>query len=469
VREVGDAVIDRGVAFARADTCTLYALDEATMELELVAERGCDPLVVDKIRKIGPDADNPSYGVGTGGRDAVFIETADAYDAFFPSLARIPAPGARARSFWCVPLRAEGHTVGMLGVGFYEERRFDDDERDFVATFARQCAQALARARGLEAERRVAALAERLGASLSTTLRSIGDAVIATDATGRITLMNRVAESLTAVSEADARGRALPEVFRIVNEHTREVVQNPVEKVLESGGIVGLANHTVLLAHDGREISIDDSGAPIRPAGGAIEGVVLVFRDVTDRKREESHRTFLADATSALSESLDYETTVARVAHLAVPRLADWCAVDLAVDGERRPKRLAVAHVDPKKIQYAKTLDEKYPPDPDAKTGVPNVLRTGRAEIYREIPDELLVAGCVDEEHLRIARELKLHSAMVVPLVVRGRVLGAMTFVLAESGRRYDDDDLDLAGELAQRCANAIENARVYSSEQQAR
>ena len=113
---------------------------------------------------------------------------------------------------------------------------------------------------------------------------------------------------------------------------------------------------------------------------------------------------------ASLSESLDYEVTVARVAQLAVPVLADWCAVDLAAGGQRTPPRLAVAHTDPAKVEMAKELDAKYPPDPDAATGVPNVLRTGRSEIYPVIPDELLVKGCVDAEHLRIARALGLHS-----------------------------------------------------------
>jgi len=172
-------------------------------------------------------------------------------------------------------------------------------------------------------------------------------------------------------------GAPLPEVFCIINEKTRAVVVNPVEKVLETGGVAGLANHTVLLARDGKEIPIEDSGAPIRADGGRVEGVVLVFRHVTERKGEESHRTFIVDATTELAESLDHEQTVARVAQLSVPLLADWCAVDLITDGGLLPRRLAVAHVDPSKVELAKELDAKYPPNRDAPTGVPHVLRTG--------------------------------------------------------------------------------------------
>lgn len=122
---------------------------------------------------------------------------------------------------------------------------------------------------------------------LRVTLSSIGDAVIAADAGGRIAYMNPVAEALTAWETAEALGKPLEEVFRIVNEESRQTVENPVGKVLAQGNVVGLANHTVLLARDGREIPIDDSGAPIRNALGEILGVVLIFRDITERRSAE--------------------------------------------------------------------------------------------------------------------------------------------------------------------------------------
>lgn len=122
---------------------------------------------------------------------------------------------------------------------------------------------------------------------LATTLSSIGDAVIMTNANGRVTFLNGEAERLTKWTISEAAGRSLPEVFRIVNEETRQTVENPVEKVLRLGTVVGLANHTVLIAKDGTETPIDDSAAPIRQPGGPLFGVVLVFRDFTERKRAE--------------------------------------------------------------------------------------------------------------------------------------------------------------------------------------
>ena len=133
-----------------------------------------------------------------------------------------------------------------------------------------------------------------------TTLESIGDAVIATDVRGRIVFMNPVAEHLTGWRMDTARDRACTDVFNIVNEKTRRVVENPVTRVLQDGVVVGLANHTLLIAADGTERPIDDSGAPIRNRDGRIVGVVLVFRDVSERRRTEVEREAAASERERL-------------------------------------------------------------------------------------------------------------------------------------------------------------------------
>jgi PAS domain S-box-containing protein len=145
-----------------------------------------------------------------------------------------------------------------------------------------------------EAARRARAEADAEHGRLRTTLASIGDAVITTDAAGNVSYLNEVAEELTGWSVAEAAGRPLAQVFRIVNERTRELAENPVEKVIRTGGIVGLANHTVLLARGGAEVPIDDSAAPIRDGDGPLIGVVLVFRDVTEQRRAQLSHEHLA-------------------------------------------------------------------------------------------------------------------------------------------------------------------------------
>ena len=139
-----------------------------------------------------------------------------------------------------------------------------------------------------EQGRRSEEAARRSEESLATTLKSIGDAVITTDTRGLVVFLNAVAEKLTGWTDEEARGRDISEVFRIVNERTRATVESPVAKVLREGGAVGLGNHTVLLAKDGRETPIDDSGAPIRDEGGRVVGVVLVFHDITERRKSEA-------------------------------------------------------------------------------------------------------------------------------------------------------------------------------------
>ncbi len=319
----------------------------------------------------------------------------------------------------------------------------------------------LEREQALERERAARLEAERSENRWTTTLRSIGDAVISTDTHGRVQFMNPIAESLTGWSLGEARGRPLVDMFNIVHEDTRRRVENPVDRVLREGAIVGLANHTALIRRDGTDLPIADSAAPIRDASGQLQGVVLVFRDVSVENRVAARAAYLARAGEALASTSDYRDALTTVVQLAVPRLADWCAVDILEPGAAASQQIAVAHVDPAKVVFARELGLKYPPDPAAPTGVPNVLRTGRPELYPEIPTEMLERGAVDAEHLRIIRELQLRSAMVVPLRGRERIFGALSFVYAESGRHYTADDLLFAEDLARRAALVIERRKL--------
>jgi len=184
--------------------------------------------------------------------------------------------------------------------------------------------------------------------------------------------------------------------------------------------------------------------------------------------RQAANDRFLAEASKSLSSSLDYETTLATVARLSVPHFADWCAVDMLDEGGEL-RRLAVAHVDPAKIEWAHEIHRRYPPDPEDPRGLYRVVRTGESEFYPEIDDEMLVAGARDEEHLRIMREIGFRSALVVPLKARERVLGVITFVNAESGRHHTPEELTLAEDLAARASLAAENAQLYKAERRTR
>src|SRR3954471_1672357 len=170
---------------------------------------------------------------------------------------------------------------------------------------------------------------------------------------------------------------------------------------------------------------------------------------------------FLADSSVELSSSLDYETTLRKVARLAVPWFADWCAISLDQDGELRT--LAVAHVDPDKVALAEELQRRYPADPNDELGSYGVLRSGRSQLVPEVTDEMLSAAISDPDELRLLRDLNLRSAMTVPLKVQDRVLGVITWVAGEGGRRFGVEDLAFGEDLAHRAALAIDTAQLHS------
>jgi PAS domain S-box-containing protein len=493
--------------------------------------------------------------------------------------------------FWAnvviTALRDEaGEIRGFLKVtrDLTERRQAEENARRLLQEeTARQAAEASAR----EAQR-ARDEESRQREQLRVTLTSIGDAVIVTDNEGRVTLLNPVAERLVGWTTEQARGSALVDVFRIVNEQTRQPVENPVAKVLRDGRTVGLANHTVLIARDGTQRPIDDCASPIKDTNGATSGVVLIFRDVSQQrqtaealreseerfrlladnitqlawmaradghifwynhrwyeytgttpeqmegwgwqsvhdpkelprvlerwkaslasgepldmvfplrgadgsfhpfltrvnplrdeqgrvvywfgtntdisaqKRAEDTSRFLADASATLAALVDYESTLSKVARLAVPFFADWCTVDvIGPDGSLR--RLSVVHADPARVQLAQEAAHRYPPRPEDRFGPPNILRTGQPEMVADINDELLVAAARDEEHLRLLRELGLRSYIGVPMIAHGQSLGVLSFITSESGRRYGPADLTLAEDLAHRAAVAIDNARLYA------
>ncbi|MBV8083593.1 MAG: GAF domain-containing protein, partial [Chloroflexi bacterium] len=208
-----------------------------------------------------------------------------------------------------------------------------------------------------------------------------------------------------------------------------------------------------------------------RQAAAAIENAQLYRQtqeEVGERRQAEDRLRFLAEAGRVLQSSLDYERTIASVAQLAVPQLADWCAVHI-VEGDRLACP-ALAHRDPEKVRAALELQERWPPDMEDASGLPNVLRTGKPELYPELSDELMEAGARDAEHLEVVRRLgPWSSALVAPLIARGRTLGALTLIAGESGRRYGPADVDFAMELAGRAGMAIDNARLLQRARESR
>jgi two-component system cell cycle sensor histidine kinase/response regulator CckA len=182
----------------------------------------------------------------------------------------------------------------------------------------------------------------------------------------------------------------------------------------------------------------------------------------------EARLAFLWQASHALSSSLDYQTTLRAVARLLVPTLADWCAVDLA-DDRGKLERLALVHADPERERWGWELHRRYPPDPDLPRPEMQVFRTGRSLLLPDVPEPMEVESAGDAEPLRLLRELRPTSVMIVPLSAREHRLGTITLVTSESGRKYGPEELALVEELAGRAGLAVEHARLYLAEQRAR
>jgi signal transduction histidine kinase len=195
----------------------------------------------------------------------------------------------------------------------------------------------------------------------------------------------------------------------------------------------------------------------------ALERARLLDTEQTLRSR----MAFLARAGYLLSSSLDYRRTLSQLAQLAVPDLADWCSVDMLSEDGAQIERLAVAHFDPSMVAWAQELGDRYPPDLNSPYGVANALRTGEPEFMPSIADELLVAASEgDEELLVLLRRLELRSAITVPLVARGRPLGALSLIRSSGSPPYAKADLELALELALRAAQAVDNALLLRETQ---
>jgi serine phosphatase RsbU (regulator of sigma subunit) len=196
---------------------------------------------------------------------------------------------------------------------------------------------------------------------------------------------------------------------------------------------------------------------------GALTSAVLRAAELQEQDAATQRTVLLAEASMSLSRSLDMDTTVAEVGRLLVPRFADWCTVQLLRDGQL--ETVSVQHRDPATTAWARTLMDAFPTRMDSPTGTANVVRTGRSEIYPFIPAELIETSATSPDHLALLRRLGLTSAIIVPLVGRDGVVGTLTLIHAESGRRYNDEDFPFLEAVADRVAVALETASTFEQQ----
>jgi PAS domain S-box-containing protein len=371
------------------------------------------------------------------------------------------------------PIVFGNKVVGVIEFFAGEIRRANQAVLDMMATVGSRIGQFIERK---EAEEAVRASESRKAAILESAL----DCIISMDHRGRIIEWNPAAERVFGHSREDVLGRYLADL--IVPPSLRDRHRRGLARYIATGEtrILGRRLELPALRADGTEFPAELTITRVEAPGPPVfTGIV---RDITDRLQAEAERerllqaaqaereaaeraserlTFLADVSSALGSSLDYRRTLRRVARLAIPRVADACVVYM-VQEDGSIVRLAMEFAEPAHQALADRIAE-FDIDPNAEVGVPKVLRTGRAELHRDADARLLAADVHDPEALlRLLDPMGITSWMCVPLMARGRILGAISFVSTRPDRRYGGDDLAFAEDLARRSALAIDNARLF-------
>jgi PAS domain S-box-containing protein len=302
-----------------------------------------------------------------------------------------------------------------------------------------------------------------LGAAL---VEAAMDPVVSMDGRGRVVAWNPAAERVFGYSAAEAIGREVADL--IIPPELREQHRKGLAHYLATGEGPIVRKHVELRAvrSDTCEFPIELTVVPVNTPGQPLFTAVL--RDMSTQRKLRSHQELVLRASEMLASSLDYDQTLRNLSTVVIPAFADWYAVDVVgVDGT--VARLETAHRDPSKVALAEDLARRYPDIPGDPNGVQEVMRTRRSQFIPRVTDEMIVQSARDPEHLRLIRELGLRSAIVVPLCTQHEVLGAISFVTAESGREYDQSDLQVAEDLGRRAAQAVENARLFAEVQDSR
>ena len=304
-----------------------------------------------------------------------------------------------------------------------------------------------------DAERRAAESSALLHAILTNT----SDAIFVKDLEGRFLTINSVGAAALHRTPDEVIGHVSAD---FLDESLAAELREVEEEVVRTGRTIQREERIVV---DGVGRWFLASRGIWRDALGVVGGIVGIATNITERRQREQANLLLAEAGRVLAESLDYRTTLNTVAHLAVPALADWCSV-LVKTRDGALETLAVAHTDPDRERAAREMVARYPNAPETPSGASRVVSTGRSEVYSDVSDQLLASVAHDETHLALLREIGMHSAMIIPMRAHGRTLGAISFIAAESGRRFTDRDLPIAEELCRRSALAIENAELFEA-----
>jgi PAS domain S-box-containing protein len=471
MREVAKLTVPR-----LADLCVIDLLDErgAINDVAVIAAdeeiaRGLEALR--ERAPLDPAGEHPVARVIRSGQPELLAEMADS------SLRTFAETTTHAefmiannyRSAVVVPLQARGRTLGAISILRLapEEppgpaaRPYDQADLELAWELARRAALAIDNARLFSDLRRVEQ-------RLETILTNVAEAITVVDRSGRTIFANQAAAELLGFLTPDelvsAPTGTIMSRFRVSSEDGRDLDLRsmPARRLFRGEHPEPLLVRNIVRATGEERWLIVRSSPIVEEESGSIDYAVNVFENITEVKRVQLAESFMAEASRVLASSMDYTETLQEVARLAVPQIADWCAVDvLGESGEI--ERVAVHHSDPRMIALAERLDRSYHPAPDDPAGVPEVIRSAQARLYSDIDPDALAAYARDSAHLEMLREVQATAVIIVPLAASTRTLGAITLVSSGSSRRLTEADLGLAVRLGRRAGTAVEHAWLYT------
>ncbi|MGK3960154.1 ATP-binding protein [Sorangium sp. So ce1667] len=373
------------------------------------------------------------------------------------------------RAVYGVPLIHDGHPIGVAILGSRNAEEFSEEDTLMLRTMTSRATGIIVQAQLVARERAARHQADDVRALLATVIEQMpAGLMIGERATGRVLLTNRQAteifrqsfEGIQSIEDYTGRG------FHVQSGKAYETWEWPLSRTVTTGEVVNNEEIDVLRG-DGTWGRILVRSTPVRDPEGRVSAGVVTFFDITERTRAEQAQRFLAAASASLSDSLDFQSTLDRLGRITVPELGDWCVIQTLPEVEAA-RRVTVTHASPETIKKARALLRDVDPLPGLSALVEDVLCSERPELIRDLSHPLLAPLAESDAFRRLVRELGITSAMLVPMVARGRTFGCIALATAESGRVYDEEDLAVAHDLAQRAALAADNARLYEAAQRA-
>jgi serine phosphatase RsbU (regulator of sigma subunit)/PAS domain-containing protein len=366
------------------------------------------------------------------------------------------------RSAIVAPLVARSRTLGAISVLRVGEREpYEESDLEFVNELARRAAPAIDNARLFGDLERLESLQEAI-------LANLAEAITVMDPSGRTVFANQAAADLLLAGSPEeitaAEPGSIAKRFLILDEQARELDLDtmPAFRLFRGEKPGPLLVRNVVRATGEERWLIVRCSPILDPQTGAVRLAVNVFENITEVKRAQLTESFMAQASRVLAGSMDYAETLRRIARLAVPQIADWCAIDL-LGPAGEIEQVAVHHADPEMVALAEDLGRRYPRADSDGGPVADVIRTGAARIYTEIGPQELAAYVREDPHMGLLGSIGAKSVLIVPLLSAVQTLGAITLVSSTSPRRLSAVDIALAERLARRAGTAVENARLYT------